>query len=76
MGFNLIVWILERSTCTSGSECAFNVRDLPEDFLCVDLSQYKLKDKDLKYLKKLVDKRPSIHNYKHSGNKDFKISEI
>lgn len=76
MGFNLIKWILERSTCTSGSECVFNAKDLPADFLCVDLSQYKLKNKDLKYLKKLVDKRPSIHNYKHSKSTDYKIHEI
>lgn len=76
MGFNLVQWILKRFSCTSGSECVFNAKDLPHDFLSIDLSQYKLKDEDLKFLKKIVDKRPSVHHYKHSKPKDYQVHEI
>ena len=68
----LIKWICSRFKCASN--CAFNVDDLPHDLLDIDLSKYRLKEKDLKAIMKIMEKRPSKHDYKHCrGNKSINI---
>ena len=54
------------------SSCAFNRNDLPEDMLDIDLSLYKLKDSDLKVIKNIMEKRPSIVKHKHLKLKNHK----
>jgi hypothetical protein len=61
----IIKWLCKRFKC--GSECMFNVEDLPIDLLDIDLSKYQLKDEDLKRIWKIQSKRPSVHNYKHQN---------
>jgi len=63
MIMGLVKWICSRFKCTSN--CAFNVDDLPHDLLDIDLSKYRLKEKDYKAILKIMAKRPSKHDYKH-----------
>ena len=52
------------------SNCNFNFEDLADDLLDIDLRQYQLTEEDLRRIEKIQRKRPSIHNYKHSLNKN------
>ena len=74
MGFNMIKWLCKRFQCTSGSDCTFNVKNLPQDLLDIDLSKYQLRDEDLKLIWKIQKNRPSIYDYKH--NKKLENVEI
>lgn len=71
MGF--LQWLCKRFKCAS--ECMLNVDDLPIDLLDIDLSQYQLTNEDKKFVWKIQNKRPSVHNYKHR-NKKPNIVEI
>jgi hypothetical protein len=60
---DLIKALFKKFKCSS--ECDFNIKDVPDDLFRIDLSQYMLKDKDVKRLLKIQKNRPSKHNYTH-----------
>jgi len=59
----LFKWLCALFGCES--KCHFNAEALPDDFLDIDLSQYSLKEKDLKAIYKIMVKRPSVITHKH-----------
>jgi len=59
----LIKWIISKFRCHS--DCNFNTDDLPDDFLDIDLNQYRLKKKDLLAVFKIMTKRPSKATHRH-----------
>tara|TARA_R110001632_G_scaffold40800_4_gene102363 strand:+ start:1598 stop:1834 length:237 start_codon:yes stop_codon:yes gene_type:complete len=59
----ILKWLISKFSCKS--DCQFNTDDLPDDFLDIDLNQYRLKKKDLQAVFKIMNKRPSKNTHRH-----------
>lgn len=70
MGF--CKYLAEKFKC--GSECTFNIEDIPEDLFNLDLGMYQLKPKDIKVIHNIMKKRPSKMNYVHKRNSGINVN--
>lgn len=68
----LLKFLLEKFTC--GSECAFNIENIPDDVFNLDLGMYQLKPKDIKVIHNIMKKRPSKVNYVHKRNSNINVN--